>query len=162
MVIPSNAPHPLQYFLFPNDSKVLWKCAPVHPVVLRLPEQSRVHEAGFAVAVGHKLGPKLLEALAEAHGKQSHGCKHIQNGSKWLKHVQRCSIFFASFPQCLNLVERCGKWAQSGQHRDNRMPENARLHHVTPPPTMQNFGAAISLRQLHNARVHECFGTVIS
>ena len=99
-------------FPLPKDSKVLWKCAPVHPVVLRLPEQSLVHEGGFAAAVGHKLGPKLLEALAEAHGKQNPGFKHVQNGSNMF-HL--CRFFFSVF-------ESCGKWAQSGQHRDNRMP----------------------------------------
>ena len=73
--------------------------------------------------------------------------------------LQTCSIFVGSFSQCLNLVESGHK---AGNIGTTECPsENARPHHITPPPTMQNLGAAISLWQLQNAHIHECFGTVI-
>lgn len=75
------------------------------------------------------------------------------------KMVQTCSIFVGSFSQCLNLVESGHK---AGNIGTTECPsENARPHHITPPPTMQNLGAAISLWQLQNAHIHECFSTVI-
>jgi hypothetical protein len=90
--------------------------------------------------------------------------KMLQTCSKWFgsnmfKMVQTCSIFVGSFSQCLNLVESGHK---AGNIGTTECPsENARPHHITPPPTMQNLGAAISLWQLQNAHIHECFGTVI-
>ena len=115
-----------------------------------------MHEGGFAAAAEHKLGPKLLEARAEAHGKPNHGFQHVQNVSNKFKHVSSLLVLVLNF-RILWKVDESGH--NAGNIGTTECPSEIALPcHITPPLRMQNFGTAISLRQLQHTHVHERFG----